>query len=67
MEKGHGMMEGGSGNPSMVPPTAPPSYDEAIANAGAASRPYPLPNSAPYPTHAAPMPMANPCKMKLME
>ncbi|XP_015509412.1 lipopolysaccharide-induced tumor necrosis factor-alpha factor homolog [Neodiprion pinetum] len=51
MEKNHLM---GSGFP---PPTAPPSYDEAVANTAAGPRLYPPPSSAPYPTVDTAMPM----------
>ncbi|XP_012253223.2 lipopolysaccharide-induced tumor necrosis factor-alpha factor homolog [Athalia rosae] len=50
MEKGEGPM-GGSGIP---PPTAPPSYDEAMTNA---PLPYPPPNSAQFPIQGMQMPM----------
>ncbi|XP_046753339.1 lipopolysaccharide-induced tumor necrosis factor-alpha factor-like [Diprion similis] len=44
----------GSGLP---PPTAPPSYDEAVANTAAGPRLYPPPSSAPYPTADTAMPL----------
>lgn len=46
--------------PNLAPPSAPPSYDEAVANAGAGPGPYPPSNAAPYPTHGPQMPMPNP-------
>lgn len=64
MEKDPNFMGSGSGMPQASSmPTAPPSYDEAVINAGqAGAQPYPAPNAAPYPMMGNAMPMASNCK-----
>lgn len=53
-------MEKGFVQPSAPLPTAPPSYEEAIANTGAVSV-QPSVANPPYPVGGAAMPMPMPC------
>lgn len=63
MEKNIGF-SAANAQPSSLLPTAPPSYEEAIANTGALNTPMPMNppvGSAPYPLGTTPVPMPMPC------
>ena len=59
MEKAHEMPQPGPTVPSAPLPTAPPSYEEAVAQSGFVPN---LPSNPPYPTGGPQMPMPTPCK-----
>lgn len=58
MEKIQEMPQPGPTAPTAPLPTAPPSYEEAVAQSGYVAN---LPNSPPYPAAGSQMPMPTPC------